>query len=137
MPNVNALKKITKKKVNSSDLSPTLKKLAKRNINTMKIKQRTSPGTAQQKVYFTLLKTNNRLASSSLNSEMLQRLSSVKPLPNSVKKSIKKSSPNTSGRTARKKEKKAELTAAGIVLGRMGIPRGPSENIFDRLLRSR
>ena len=127
MPNANAIKKFTKKKVNSSNLSPTLKKLAKRNINTMKIKQKTSPKTAQQKVYFTLLKTNNRLANLALNNEMLQRLYNVTPLP----RTSKKYSP--SKRTARRQTAKA----GAIVLSRKGVPRGPAQNILDRLLRSK
>ena len=120
MPNVNALKKFTKKKVNSSDLSPTLKKLAKRNINTMKIKQKTSPRTAQQKVYFTLLKTNNRLANLALNNEMLQRPYNVKPLP----KTSKKYSP--SKRTATRKSVQTGVKA----LRRTALP----YNLIDRIM---
>ena len=120
MPNVNALKKFTKKKVNSSDLSPTLKKLAKRNINTMKIKQKTSPRTAQQKVYFTLLKTNNRLANLALNNKMLQILYNVKPLP----KTSAKYSP--SKRTETRKSVQTGLK----VLRRTALP----YNIIDRIM---
>jgi hypothetical protein len=121
MPNVNALKKFTKKKVNSSALSPTLKKLAKRNINTMKIKQKTSPKTAQQKVYFTLLKTNNRLANLALNNKMLQRLYNVnKPLP----RTSAKYSP--SKRTARRKSVQTGLKA----LRRTALP----YNLIDRIM---
>ena len=120
MPNANAIKKFTKKKVNSSNLSPTLKKLAKRNINTMKIKRGTSPKTAQQKVYFTLLKTNNRLANLALNNEMLQRLYNVKPLP----RTSAKYSP--SKRTARRKSVQTGLKA----LRRTALP----YNLIDRIM---
>ena len=120
MPNVNAIKKFIKKKVNRSDLSPTFKKLAKRNINTMKIKQKTSPRTAQQKVYFTLLKTNNGLANLALNNKTLQRLYNVTPLP----RTSKKYSP--SKRTETRKSVQTGLK----VLRRTALP----YNLIDRIM---
>tara|TARA_R110002072_G_scaffold139483_1_gene283133 strand:- start:22750 stop:23130 length:381 start_codon:yes stop_codon:yes gene_type:complete len=126
MPNVNAIKKYTKTKVNGSDLSTEFKKLAKRNVNTVKIRRGTSPETAQQKLYFALLKTNNRLANLALNNKILQRLYNVTPLP----RTSKKYSP--SKRTARRQTAKA----GAIVLSRKGVPRGPAQNILD-ILRSK
>ena len=137
MPNVNAVKKFAKNKVKSSYLANNLKKSALKNINRMRMRQRNEKFLAEQKLYNQLMQYNANIANNVVFNPVTQRLLGVTPLPMSAKKSIKKSSPNTSGRTARRKKKEAELAAAGIVLGRMGIPRGPSENIIDRLLRSR
>ena len=120
MPNVKAIKKYAKRKVNSSDLSPRIKKLAKRNVNTMKIKQRTSPKTAQERLYFTLLKTNNRLANLALNNKIIQRLYKVKPLPKTSKKY------SASKRTARRQSVQTGLKT----LRRTALP----YNLIDRIM---
>lgn len=132
MPNVNALKKFVKKKVNSSDLANNVKAIAKKKINRLKIKQRTEKFMAEQNLYNKLSQINGNFRNKVVFSPVTQRLLTVKPVPKSVKKSIKKSSPNTSGRTARRQTAKA----GAVVLARRGIPRGPAQNIIDRLLRS-
>jgi hypothetical protein len=133
MPNVNAIKKLAKKKVNSSSLANNVKESALKNINRMKMKQRNETFLAEQKLHSILLQYSDEIADNVVFSPMTQRLLSVKPLPMSAKKSIKKSSPKTSGRTARRQTAKA----GAIVLSRKGIPKGPAENILDKLLRSR
>ena len=129
MPNVNALKKFVKKKVNSSDLANNVKANAKKKINRLKIKQRTEKFMAEQKLYNKLSQINGNFRNNVVFSPVTQRLLTVKPVP---KKSIRRSSPTTSGRTARRQTAKA----GAIILARKGIPRGPAQNIIDRLLRS-
>ena len=129
MPNVNALKKFVKKKVNSSDLANNVKANAKKKINRLKIKQRTEKFMAEQKLYNKLSQINGNFRNNVMFSPVTQRLLTVKPIP---KKSIRRSSPTTSGRTARRQTAKA----GAIILARKGIPRGPAQNIIDRLLRS-
>lgn len=132
MPNVNALKKFAKKKVKRSILANNLKKSALKNINRMRIRQRNEKFLAEQKLYNQLMKYNNQLANNVVFNPVTQRLLGVTPLPVSAKKSIKKSSPNTSGRTARRQTAKA----GAMVLSRRGVPRGPAQDVLDRLLRS-
>lgn len=134
MPNVTALKKFVKKKVNKRDnLASNIRTAAKKDINRLKIKQKTQKYIAEQKLYNKLMEFNNQLANNIVFSPVTQRLLSVTPLPQSVRKSIKKASPNTSGRTARRQTAKA----GAIVLARKGIPRGPAQDILDKLLRSK
>ncbi len=133
MPNVNAVKKFAKKKVRSSSLAKNVKESALKNINRMKMRQRNETFLAEQKLYNILLQYSDEIANNVVFNPMTQKLLSVKPLPMSAKKSIKKSSPKTSGRTARRKTAKA----GAIVLSRKGIPRGPAQDVLDKLLRSR
>ena len=128
MPNVNALKKFAKKKVNNSELAKSVKNNAKKNINRLKIKQRTEKYAAEQELYNKLSRFNGNVRNSVVFNPVMQRLLAVKPLPMSVKKSIKKSSP--SERTKRRQTAKA----GAIVLARKGIPLGPAQNIIDRLI---
>jgi hypothetical protein len=128
MPNVNALKKFVKKKVNSSNLANNVKASAKKKVNRLKIKQKTSKSTAEQRLYNKLSQVNGNFRNNVVFSPVTQRLLSVKPLP----KSAKKFSPTTSGRTARRQA----AMAGAVVLSRRGIPQGPARNILDRLLRS-
>ena len=130
MPNVKALKKFVKKKVNRSDLAN--KANAKNKINSLKINQGTEKFMAEQKLYNKLSQINGNFRNNVVFSPVTQRLLTVKPLPKSAKKSIRRSSPTTSGRTARRQTAKA----GAVVLARKGIPRGPAQNIIDRLLRS-
>tara|TARA_R110001592_G_scaffold200895_1_gene449827 strand:+ start:4712 stop:5110 length:399 start_codon:yes stop_codon:yes gene_type:complete len=131
MPNVNALKKFVKKKVNRSDLTNNVKASAKKKINRLKIKQRTEKFMAEQKLYNKLSQINGNFRNNVVFSPVTQRLLTVKPISRSVKKSIKKASPTTSRRTARRQSAKA----GAVVLSRRGIPRGPAQNIIERLLR--
>jgi len=131
MPNVNALKKFVKKKVNRSDLANNVKASAKKKINRLKIKQRTEKFMAEQKLYNKLSQINGNFRNNVVFSPVTQRLLTVKPISRSVKKSIKKASPTTSKRTARRQSAKA----GAVVLSRRGIPRGPAQNIIEKLLR--
>jgi len=131
MPNVNALKKFVKKKVNRSDLANNVKASAKKKINRLKIKQRTEKFMAEQKLYNKLSQINGNFRNNVVFSPVTQRLLTVKPISRSVKKSIKKASPTTSRRTARRQSAKA----GAVVLSRRGIPRGPAQNIIEKLLR--
>tara|TARA_R110002072_G_scaffold142801_4_gene288219 strand:+ start:675 stop:1094 length:420 start_codon:yes stop_codon:yes gene_type:complete len=132
MPNVNALKKFAKKKVNKSKLASNVKANAKKNINRLRVKRGTEKFMAEQKLYNTLLRRSDELANNIVFTPITQRLLSVTPLPMSVKKSIKKASPTTSGRAARRQTAKT----GAMVLSRRGIPRGPAGNILDKLLMS-
>ena len=131
MPNVNALKKFVKNKVNRSNLANNVKASAKKKVNRLKIKQKTDKFTAEQKLYNKLSQINGNFRNNVVFNPVTQRLLSVKPLPKSVKKSIRRSSPTTSGRTARRQA----AMAGAVVLSRRGIPQGPAQNILDRLLR--
>jgi hypothetical protein len=131
MPNVNALKKFVKKKVNSSDLANNVKANAKKKINRLKIKQRTEKFMAEQKLYNKLSQINGNFRNNVVFSPVTQRLLTVKPISRSVKKSIRRSSPTTSGRTARRQTAKA----GAVVLSRRGLPR-ELQNVIDRLIRS-
>ena len=126
MPNVTALKKFVKKKVNRSDLAN--KANAKNKINSLKINQGTEKFMAEQKLYNKLSQINGNFRNNVVFSPVTQRLLTVKPLPKSAKKSIRRSSP--SERTKRRQA----AEASAIVLSRKGIPRGPVQNIIDRLL---
>lgn len=126
MPNVNAIKKFTKKKIESSNLSNNIKKTALKNINRLNVKQKTEKFIAEQKLYNKLLKFNSNLANNIVFSPTTQRLLSVRPLPVSAKKSIKKSSPKTSGRTARRQTAKAGIKT----LKRTVLP----YNLIDRIM---
>jgi hypothetical protein len=129
MPNVNALKKFAKKKINGSFLKN--KKEAKKGINNLNIKRTNEKFLVEQKIFNKLMELNGNLASNFVFNPVTQRLLSVKPLPKSVKKSIRRSSPTTSGRTARRQA----AMAGAVVLSRRGIPRGPAQKILDELLR--
>lgn len=133
MPNVDAVKKFAKKKVKSSVLANNLKESALKNINRMRMRQRNEKFLAEQKLYYQLLQYNANLANNIVFNPVTQRLLGATPLPMGAKRSIKKSSPKTSGRTARRQTAKA----GAIVLSRGSIPRGPAQDILDRLLRSR
>ena len=133
MPNVNALKTFTKKKVNRSNVAENVKANAKKKVNRLKIKEKNGKNLAEQKLYTMLMRFNSELANNVVFSPVTQRLLSVRPTPVNAKKSIRKSSPGTAGRTARRQTAKA----GAMTLARRGVPAGPAGNILDRLLRPR
>ena len=132
MPNVNALKGLIIDKITREKLAPNVKNEAYNAILYLNLKNNENPNIVMQKIVFKMAEINGNLATKIAKSKGIYRLASVKPLPENVKKSIKKSSPKTSGRTARRQTAKA----GAIILARKGIPRGPAQNIIDRLLRS-
>jgi hypothetical protein len=129
MPNVNALKKLAKNKINGSFLEN--KKEAKKGINNLNIKRTNEKFLVEQKIFNKLMKLNGNLANNFVFSPVTQRLLTVKPISRSVKKSIRRSSPTTSGRTARRQTAKA----GAVVLSRRGLPR-ELQNVIGRLIRS-
>lgn len=125
MPNVNAITKFTKKKIESSKILNG-RKNALENINRLKNERNTDKFIIEQKLHNKLLKFNSNLANNIVFSPTIQRLLNVRPLPVSAKKSIKKSSPKTSGRTARRQTAKAGIKT----LKRTVLP----YNLIDRIM---
>ncbi len=127
MPNVNALKKFAKKKVNKSNLASNVKANAKKNINRLRVKRGTEKFTAEQKLYNRLLKHSDELANNIVFTPITQRLLSVTPLPMSVKKAL----PKSSGREARR----ATVRSASMALRRTtGLPTNLLDKIMEPLI---